>query len=486
MVAPAIQEKTEKLTAQWRDPLGILWKFLLRSWLLILLGVLALLLILSALFVPQLPSHLADNPAEASRWIATATEQMGIGSIIATMGLFDVLHSTLLRLLIVLIGLTLAIHFADMLGVAVHQYRLPKRLDSAPLPDGQFIDLASPTPLYRQQSGLTQQTNAEADSLRSRLESHFDEIIETDITSNSDIEDKNESESEKRILARRHSLFAFLRPLLMLGLLLSIVPVWNIIVYGWELSPDPLGPGDQIRYEVKELEMRYEILPTSADSSPSSTAESETLSTQLVVQIGENEQLFPIEESLRTTINQVEIRAAIGPPALRISLPDGQARLALPGQSTASSSVGLVFPSVGNEKFVLLPTQAMGLRIVRGQDEDGTYFLFEVLDQSDAEPIQREEITEGNSQIIELAMGNTVLQIDSLPGLAVSARYLPDIWLFIPAFLLVLIGAVGYWRRPGFVFAQLFPRGAEQSLSLYQANSINTLAAISDDPQEEA
>jgi len=470
-----MQRSTEKQPLPWRDPLGILWKFLLRSWLLILLGVLAFLLILSALFVPQLPSHLADNPAEASRWMATARDGMGVGTLIETLGLFDVLHSTLLRLLLTLIGLTLAIHFADMLGIAIHQYCLPKRLTDPPSASGEYLPLASPIPLYHRQSNSSQSTQNKADLLRNQFEHQFDDIVEVEVSETN--ADAAESDvSEKRILARRHTLFSFLRPLLMLGLLLSLVPVWNITVYGWELTPNPLGPGDEVRYELKELEMRYDIL---ADTSES-TSESNAQTTQLVVQIGNNEQIFPIEESLRTTINQIEIRAETGPPALRVSLPDGQEKLALPGQSTASSSVGLVFPSVGNEKVVLLPTQAMGLRIVRGQNEEQPYFLLEVLDQSSAEPIQREEVIEGNSQTIKIEKGNMILQIDSLPGLAVSARYLPDTWLFIPALLLVLLGALGYWRRPGFIFAQLFSQDDNQTIFLCQGNSASTLATISD------
>lgn len=484
----------------------MLWHLLQRSWLLILLGVLALLIILSALILPQLPAYYANNPIAASRWLAEASDTLAFGgNIIRALGLFDVLHSTLLRLLLTLIGLTLAIHFADLLAAAIHLYRLPKQITKPAEKAGGVVSLLSPILVRRKSTSSSHSLDEQIETVQTYLSERYDHIEEADIDSatggllpeDTESEENRETpiSTEKRIFARRHLAFSFLRPLLMLGLLISLIPVWNITVFGWELSPEPIAPGGTIRYEPNDLLIRYEMTDeelTDEETADEETADIEATSAEkpdnsgstamnLHIQIGEDEQTFPINKSLRTTLNQVEIRATSGPPALRISVSNGAPKLALQNQSAASASVGLVFAEPGNEGIVLIPSpipeQATYLRIVRGPEEAEPYFLIEVLDY-EGNQTQSQRMPQVASQNLEISPGNTQLKIDSVSGLNVTARYLPTTWLFIPALLLVIAGALGYWRRPAFIFAQIFERANQQTVSIYQSDTRSELEAI--------
>lgn len=478
-----------------RDPMGMLWQLLQRPWLLITLGVCALLLILCALILPQLPAEIADNSPAVSRWLTEQSVNLPIGgNIVRAFGLFDVLHSPLLRLLLTLIGLTLLIHFADLIAVALHLFRLPKQSSKAADPDSPVITLRSPVSVYRRGDATADPAEERLETLYSYLSDRFDNVTTIDFdTDSSDNRNDNvdehvedEAQSETRILAHRNQNFALLRPLLMLGLILSLIPVWNIIVNGWELSPPPLAPGEFQRYESNQLSMRYE-LSADDDAADGAVDNNSRDSMNLRIQIGEDEQIYPINGMLRTTLNQVEIRAEAGPPALYISTADGQEKIALQGQSTESASVGLVFTEPGNEGIVLISPsnreQAAILRIVRGPEADAPNYLMEVLSPNDesnsqSQTSQSRRMQPNEEERIELTASNIRLQIDSVSGLKVNARYLPMTWLFVPAVLLVLAGALGYWRQPAFLFTQLFERATSQTVTIYQADSQSELDAI--------
>lgn len=470
--------RTPKYPAPWRDPLGALWRLLQRPWLLITLGLCALLLILCALFLPQLPAEISDNPAAISRWLTEQSSRLPVGgNILRALGLFDVLHSALLRLLLTLIGLTLLIHFADLVAIALHHYRLPKQITKSLKADSVTFPLASPTSTYRQSTNVAESADIQSEKVQTYLNQQFGNVV----TLNSDTENgaKSGIENATNFLARRNLNFALLRPLLILGLLLSLVPVWNIIINGWELSPPPLAPGEFQRYESNQLSFRYDV---ATGDETEDGAESNEMNLQ--IQVGEDEQIFPVDGSIRTTINQVEIRAAAGPPALRVSTVDGQERLALQGQSAASSSVGLTFSEPGNEGIILIPStipeQAAILRIVRGPELDEPNYLIEVLSPNTDATTQTEveksiRMRPNEVQNLEIMAGQVPLRIDSTVGLSINARYLPTTWLFIPAVILVLLGALGYWRPPAFLFAQIVARGADQSTTILQSDSNTAL-----------
>ena len=58
------------------------------------------MLLTASALLPQLPGQLQDEPAAADRWLTATVEAFGAAAtVLRSLGLFDVLHSPLLRIL---------------------------------------------------------------------------------------------------------------------------------------------------------------------------------------------------------------------------------------------------------------------------------------------------------------------------------------------------------------------------------------------------
>ena len=68
---------------------------------------------------------------------------------------------------------------------------------------------------------------------------------------------------------------------------------------------------------------------------------------------------------MQEEVGNVVVRAQPGAPGLLVQTVDDALLLARPGQAVPVSAIGFGFPSVGSEETLLLPQQAVGLRIVR-------------------------------------------------------------------------------------------------------------------------
>ena len=100
-----------------------LWHWLRRPWLAIFAGFVGVMLILAVWQLPQLPGQLVDEQAAAATWLLNTSSAYGIwGNAFLALGLFDVLRSPMLYLLLALLVPTLAAQLADQLG-AVDQQR---------------------------------------------------------------------------------------------------------------------------------------------------------------------------------------------------------------------------------------------------------------------------------------------------------------------------------------------------------------------------
>ncbi len=102
-----------------------IWRTLANPFLLLGLTVAAFLLVVAGLLTPQMPHPVYSDPAAAARWLLNAGIDFGsFGELWRALGLFNLLHSTLLRILLVLIALMLAILLADQIGVGVDSERI--------------------------------------------------------------------------------------------------------------------------------------------------------------------------------------------------------------------------------------------------------------------------------------------------------------------------------------------------------------------------
>jgi hypothetical protein len=283
----------------------------------------------------------------------------------------------------------------------------------------------------------------------------------------SEAADDTATATEVRLLATRHRLGVMLRPALMLGLLLTLVVVWLVVTQGWEVTAPILAPGNEYRFNSQQLQMQYTV-----------TLESKAVHPVLSIRLGQLERSLVVTDTM-LNLGGVVFRLQPNAPGLHIASLDGASALARAGQTETSPGIGLIFPSPGSEEAIILPEQSVGLRIVRIADTASPTFMVEVYDGDRAQPTQRVEIEATQIADIQVNEQGFVLRVLPVPGVVVSAQYLPALWLLWPALILVLVGSVGYWRRPAFVLVQVAPWAAGRTVMVAQSDRRQELEQIS-------
>jgi hypothetical protein len=460
-----------KIETHWRG-VDALWLTLSRPWLLISSGGFILVLLVGALVLPQLPGQLNSDPTSAARWLLEVSASYGaLGNLMAALGLFNVQHSLLLQILLAVIGLILFVHLGDLVAAAWRLHRLPTLLTLSAMGEGAPVTMPSPQPLYR----LRQASPLGPDRLIAQLYDHlttrFEQLTVTPAKAIggdpvADASTIQPSEAPPvvaaHLLATHHAQWANLRPVLMIGLLLALLVVWLIVIWGWEVSPPILGPGDEFRSTPHQLQLTYTV-----------EQQGELVTPTLQVQIGEEVATMRLADPGEVRLQGVEVSSQPGLPALWIQTVDGHTPLARAGQAETVEHLGLLFPGPGSEESLVLPDQAVGVRIVRMTDplEEAKQpaFLVEVYEGDDSQPRQRVQIGEQPTAVISTT-DRVALHFSLLPAVGVTVRYLPGRWLLWLALGMVLIGAVGFWFRPVFVLVQVAPWPERRSVVVVQSD----------------
>lgn len=393
------------------------------------------LLYLFTLFLPQMPGQLEDDPAGAQRWILQMSESYGpLGNGFRALGLFTVISSPILQLLIILLALIILTRLGDYLANAWRLYQMPQQLHAKVSSVGTPIPVPAVQPVYRLRHAITADITELTQKIRNDLQKRFVvverstvevptgdlSIGETDAqalhadsgkaedATGSDLspDPKSTADSvvESRLLALGNSYFAFLRPILFFGLLLALITIWIIVLWGWTLNPDPLPPGTEYQSAAQRLVLRYELTDaqSAVASSAAATTAGETNSTSaspiaiddgavnasesvtevveavtdshsqpmLVATVGENSYRAPMNSAIRLNWGQTVIVSRAGPPALYLRTTSNEPQLSRLGQSQTMPSMGLLFPSPGSEESIVV-AQALGLRIIRVPVQDG-------------------------------------------------------------------------------------------------------------------
>jgi hypothetical protein len=208
------------------------------------------------------------------------------------------------------------------------------------------------------------------------------------------------------------------------------------------------------------------------------TLESKAVHPVLSIRLGQLERSLVVTDTM-LNLGGVVFRLQPNAPGLHIASLDGTSALARAGQTETSPGIGLIFPSPGSEEAIILPEQSVGLRIVRIADTASPTFMVEVYDGDRAQPTQRVEIEATQIADIQVNEQGFVLRVLPVPGVVVSAQYLPALWLLWPALILVLVGSVGYWRRPAFILVQVAPWAAGRTVIVAQSDRRQELERIS-------
>ena len=457
-----------------RDVNSALWRALNRPWVLLAPCIALFLLAVSTYYLPQMPGQLRDDPLAAARWLIGVSADYGLaGDIFRPLGLFAVLYSPLLHLLLALTGLTLLVNLGTQVGIAWQLHRLPSLLQVpavAPAP----LAIPPTQPLYRWRQAQPTKPDELVAQIRVALATRFDWIENSQITLPPQITKATgatvyEDAQEQRLLATRLARWSILRPLLLSGLLSLFFVIWLNVTAGWAVSPPALAPGGNYRYAARDLRLRYAVTDGAASV--------------LEAQVGQASGRLAVADAAHLWLGAVEIQSRPGPPGLLVSTAGAAALSGRPGQSEPTDTVGLLFPQPGSEESVVLADQGAALRIVRLLAEDGSTadpatFSVEVYANSQEQPSQRIEVRQAQTATLTLAGSATTLRFVPLPGLLIDVRYLPGGWLIVPALALMLLGMLGCWVRPAFVFVQIAPWPEGRALLIVQSDSQQAVVAL--------
>jgi len=456
-----------------RDPFPLLWETLRRPLLLISVAGFLLLLVIVGLALPQLPGQYADDPAGATRWLLTTrNEYGGLGTLLNGLGLFDLIHSPLIRAGLAVLGLLLLIHLGEQLADIQRSRRLPALL-AAPIDGtGEPLPIPGSGQVFRSRSGLdaafAQMSGAISRRLGNRFDANPSVLVRRAQVGGGAGSGPESEEGEMRWLVQGHVWAYYVRPLLLAGILLALAVLWAGVNFGWEVTPAPLPPGGDFRFPQQGLHLRYGVMGEPGNQSAA-----------LQVELGDATQLLAVGRSQTARLNNTNIRMQSDVPGIYVES-DRPGILLLPGQSGTTDRIGFVFPAPGSEESVLIPDGDVGLRLVRLAAEG--QFLIETIDGASG-AVTRSEISQDETRTIELIRGEAAgsqatIRLRFLPGLTVHVRYLPGDGLLWAALILVLAGAAGYLRRPFFALVQLAPWPGERSVLVVQSSSPEPLAEL--------
>ncbi len=469
------------------DPIGRIWFFLTRPWVLLAVGGVALVFSVTAAFLPQLPGQLATDPVGASRWFLTTTNDYGsLGGTLRDLGLFDFLHSLPLRFLLAGLGLLLLLHTADLARQALRFRQLAQATAALPAQIGEALSSSALTGSSGRRMAVDLPPGAVADQVEAWLTGHFQhrQLLFSPLDSPTvpgpdgpvALQSDGDSLAERRILATANPRSAWVRLLLGVGLLVGLVALWLVVNLGWTVHLASLTPGDSFRYASQELSLTY-LLPQGRPPA------------EFRVQIGEAQSqvlaITPATADQRVRLGTVQVTTQAGAPGLLIA--SNRPALALAGQNQLTQQVGLLFPSPGSEETVTLPEQEYVLRLVRlpapsqAPTPAQPAFQVELFDSSSlvsGAPVQRLELRGSEGSSIFLDRGQLQLSFVPMPGLTVAVRSMPGLWLFWPALALIFVGSLGFLRRPSFLVAQIAPWPTDRTVLILQSDDPDALEAL--------
>jgi hypothetical protein len=452
------------------------------------LSALLVLLLTLTWVLPQIPGQLNSEAGAAERWLTTTAASYGaLGNFYRNLGLFQIMHSPLLQILLGLLTFSLLVQFARLAWGAYVLRKTPPLLGLAGGVNGEPLPVTTAGDLLRWRLAHAAQPLAVAGELQRLLDARLRHIerrtvrvapavlphpgADTGATGETG-EHHAAITLEERILALRGLNASLLRPLLPLGMLCALALIWINAAFGWEFSALQLAPGERTADALHDLRFEYHLVePTPGTLQPS-----------LVATIGAETDSIPVTQEMHDEVDGVTVRAQPGAPGLLVRTVDDALLLARFGQAAPVGAIGLSFPNIGSEETLLLPQHAVGLRIVRleegtpGPAEDG--FLVEVFQGGNEQPVAR--ITVDSSAVVPIPTftGEVPLSFTPLPALNIQVRHGPGLWLLWPALVLLAVGALGFLRRPGFVLAQIGPWPPERSVVTLQSDLPEEMASL--------
>jgi hypothetical protein len=473
----------------WPQVVGILWAWINSPWPLAVLSLLLVGLIALALVVPQLPVQLRSEPSAAERWyVNTAAPLGGTGALLRNLGFYNILQSPVLIAILALLCFVLIVQTVRLLLAAHRLRRIAAVFGMTGTTNGEPVPVLTAGLLLRWRRSyaaapltLTSELQRLLDARLRNVDRRTVRVAAPPLPPSTDANPPGEHVPEttileERLLAVRGMQGALLRPLLLVGMLSALGFIWLNVAVGWEFAAPALVPGERAADAVHNVRMEYRLTQPSPN----------ILSPVLQTNVGSQSSLLPLGESMQTQMGSVDVQAQPGIPSLVVRTLNDAPLLARPGQVNTVSSIGLGFPSAGSEETLVLPHQAIGLRIVRleqgepGSNEDG--FLVEIYEAGSENAVTR-VIINGSQNVtlpaVDTSTGQAVvLALVPLPGIFAQVREMPSVWLVWLAAGLLALGALGFWLRPGFVLAQVGPWPEERAVLTVQSDLPEEMASL--------
>jgi hypothetical protein len=450
-----------------------LWRAIVDTRIIVVLGALLLAQTLASIVLPQMPGQLQNEPLAASRWLTAMADEFGaVGALLSALGLFDVLHSPVFLITLWAAIFVLLVHVADSVQFAMRFRRLPELLDQAIASGGEALPVVMSQRVWRWRGAVPRSSLAVIAAIEASVKAWATRVERRVVRAsappqrNAEADEAADGSStilEERLLGLRGWSESLVRPLLPIGMILALVVVVWYAGAGHSFAPPPLLPGERASDTTLGLAVEYVL----------TYPEPGVVGPVLRVTQDELQRSLPLEAG-SIVLDGATVNARPGAPALLVHTLDNTALLARPGQTTPAASITLGFPNPGSEQVLVLPEHAIGMRMIRQDDgapsarDDA--FVVEVFQGDGEEATQRFVVNGSQVKPIETANGAIPIGFVPLAMFQVHAYTTPGIWLIAPAALLVLAGIFGFRRKPAFLLVQAGPWPVERSVVILQGD----------------
>ena len=451
------------------------WRVATSSVLLLTVAAATLAMVLLALWLPQMPNNLQSNPAAATRWLMGMAANFGSpGAPLRTLGLFNLLHSPTFVLALALLAFLLTVQLARQVGIALALRQMPA-VFATPSATPTPLTLPPMLDIFRRRTHVADAAANVADRVASGLSARWGTVARESLAPTpADADDRpspdpTSDRAEIRLFAARHLPWAWLRPVMVAGLLLGVTTLWLNSAFGWEVIPDTLPPGGNYRYPPRALELSYVLDEAGA-----------TLAAGLYARLGASEHIVPIEPESAHEVGRALLLTRIQSPGLVIQTTPDRMQMGVPGEPANEGAIGFSFPEAGSEQSLLLPDASMGVRLVRLPPDDSMRnpYMIELYDAGQAMAAQREIVDVTEPRVIEVDEADFQLKLTPAPTVDAIIRYQPLAWLAWVGLALTLLGLPGFLVRPGFVLVQVTPLDHGRTQLIVQSNQQQAVESV--------
>ena len=381
--------------------LAQIWRVLSHPAMLIALLILAAGAMALHLWLPQLPTPLAGDPAASSAWLDEIAAMYPGGEAMRALGLFNLSHNALLRVILPLLAATLIIHF-------INDMRLARAAREASPPTTWLPGL------HAWETTLPHAPDEEAWGRACTELCHSGRMTVTRL----------EDGTDERVCDchyRHQWLILFTE----IGLALALVALLLNLFSGWQVDGITMNPGDSVSLApYSDLTVRF-----SEDAN------------QLILCCPETS--TPLDKG-GIKHGSVRVQVTDQNDALHITLNRGDKALPLQAieQGTyATNNLIVHFPETSSERAIAAPDANLYFRLVALENGG---FRVQALDAANQVLFS----TEVHEETALPLNDDLTLVLRPTTFITIRAWGRPWTWLLAPALLLAAIGLIFRWRRP--------------------------------------